>query len=784
LTPEIATVLTILSIAVLLFLSERVRTDLVALIVLVALTLTGLLTPSEALSGFSNPAVITVWAVLILSASLSRTGVAQFVGHQMLRLAGESEIRLLAIIMLAVGILSGFMNNIGVAAMMMPVVIDIARRTGRPPSKLLIPLAFASLLGGMITQIGTPPNILISETMRGTGLKPFGMFDYSPMGLVVMVAGVLFMVLIGRHLLPVKDIARESTAPDTDELEEVYDIRERLFQVKIPEDSSLDGKTLVESRLGSALGLNVIAILRKKGTQLSPRPGTLLQSGDTLLVGGKADMLRELRGRRVLLLEEDQATVEKLVSEEVAIGEVPLASSSSLIGQTIVDADIRRRYNVNVLGICRDGEALLDRVQESLLKRGDSLLVQGFKEDLERIDQSEDFTTLRTISNFDVVLSYHLNERLLSLRVPEESILVDQTLAESRFGDVFGLEVLAIMRNGNTYPMPAPEEPLFANDLLVVEGHPEDLGVLRGLQELEIDPETRLDLSDYESAQIGVAEVVLSPHSTLAGKNLRELHFREKYGLSVLAIWRGDRPYRSGLRDISLRFGDALLLYGPRNRIRVLGSEPDFLVLTEEMQEPPRLKKAPLAVGIMVFVLVTALLDLMPIAIAAVTGLIFMIITGCLTMEEAYRAIEWRAIFLIAGMLPLGIAMEQTGAARFLADGVVGMLGDFGPLGILGGLFLMTALSAQFMPTSAVAVLLAPIALSAASSMGISPYSLLMAVAIASSSAFMSPVSHASNIIVMGPGGYRFVDYFKVGLPLTILILIVVLLVLPIVWPF
>ena len=784
LTPEIAIVLTILAAAVILFVTERIRIDLVALMVMVTLALTNLVSPAEALSGFSNSAVVTVWAVLILSAGLTRTGVANLVGRQVMRLAGHSEARLIAVIMLAAGILSGFMNNIGVAAMLMPVVIDIARRTGRPPSRLLMPLAFSTLLGGMITQIGTPPNILISEAMNEMNLEAFGMFDYAPTGLVVTIVGVAFMVLLGRHLLPARDITKARTSLDTNELEEVYDINERLFQIKLPADSLLDGKTLAESRLGSALGLNVFAILRDGKTHLAPDPDRALQSGDELLVGGKLDELDELRVRRHLVLENDHAPVAMLVSAEVSVNEAKLSSTSPLVGYTIVECDFRRRFNLNVLGICRDEKPLLENVQMVRLQEGDVLLVQGFNTDLEKLAQSSHIDSLTAISNYEIVSSYHLDTRLLSLRVPADSILENKTLAESRLGDAFGLEVLSIIREGKVFPMPSPEEPIQVGDLLVVEGHPRDLETLRGLQQLEIDLEAEVDLSDYESAQIGVVEVVLSPHSTLTGKNLRELHFREKYGLSVLSICRGGKPYRSGIRDLPLRFGDALLLYGPRSRINVLGGEPDFLVLTEEAQEAPRLRKAPLAVAIMGLVLSSVILDLLPISIAAVLGLILMILVGCLSMEEAYRAIEWKAIFLIAGMLPLGIAMERTGAASFLADGIVSMVGGLGSLGVVAGLFLMTALSAQFMPNPAVAVILAPIALSTATDLGMSPYPLLITVAVSASAAFLSPVGHPANVLIMGPGGYRYKDYVKVGLPLTLLLLAVLLLVLPVFWPF
>jgi di/tricarboxylate transporter len=370
------------------------------------------------------------------------------------------------------------------------------------------------------------------------------------------------------------------------------------------------------------------------------------------------------------------------------------------------------------------------------------------------------------------------------MRVPEDSSLVNQTLVESRLGDAFGLGVMGIVREGATHLMPDPGERLAAGDLLLVKGRPDDLATLEGLQGLAFDEQAPPGLDELESEHVGLVETVLSPRTTLAGKTLRQIHFREKYGLSVLAIWRGGRAYRSNLRDMALRFGDALLLYGPRERLRMVDEEPDFSVLTEAAQEPPRLNKAPIALLIMAAILTPVILDLLPIAIAAVGGVVLMILTRCLTMEEAYQAIEWKAVFLIAGMLPLGIAMEQTGAARFLAEGVVGLVGGLGPLAVMAGLFLLAALASQVMPNPAVAVLLAPIALNTASDLGISPYPLMMAVAVSASAAFLSPVGHSANVLVMGPGGYRFADYTKVGIPLTLVVLAVVLVVLPIIWPF
>jgi di/tricarboxylate transporter len=778
-TVEIVLVLSIMLAAIILFVTEWIRVDVVALMVLVSLALTGLVTPAQALSGFANLAVVTVWAVLILSAALARTGVAGLIGRPVLRLAGGSEARLIATIMLLVGVLSGFMNDIGVAALMLPVVVDIARRTGRAPSRLLIPLAFAALLGGLNTLIGTPPNILISEALRQYGLEPFHMFDYTPTGVVVMLSGIAFMVLVGRHLLPSRDI---KDLPENDRAApgEFFGLQERLFVIRLPVDSVLAGKTLAQSRLGAALGLNALAILRADENRLAPDPAAILRPGDRLLVEGRPDHLTELRGGRILVVEDEQLAVERLRSPEIDLAELELVPQSSLQGQTLEQIDFRRRFGVVVLAIRRGGGVLRTNLECVPLQQGDVLLVQG---PLDRFDALQQELAVN-LSRPGAVEAYKLEERLATMRVTPESALVGKTLVESRLGEAFGLGVMGIIREGASHLMPDPDEQLAAGDLLLVKGRHEDFTTMEGLQSLEIDLQAPPPLSELESEHVGLMEIVLSPRTTLAGKTLRQIHFRYKYGLSVLAIWRQGRAYRSDLRDMALRFGDALLLYGRRERLRVLGEEPDFLVLTEAAQEAPRSNKAPLALLIMAVVLIPVILDLLPIAIAALAGVVLMIVTRCLTMEEAYRAIEWKAVFLIAGMLPLGIAMEQTGAASFLAEGMVGMVGGLGPLAVMAGLFILAALASQVMPNPAVAVLLAPIALNTARDLGISPYPFMMAVAVSASAAFLSPVGHSANVLVMGPGGYRFADYTKVGIPLTLVVLLVVLAVVPIIWPF
>jgi di/tricarboxylate transporter len=778
-TLQIAIVFTILGVAVVLFVTERLRVDLVALLVLVSLVLTGLLTPAEALSGFSNPAVVTVWAVFILSGGLSRTGVAGVVGHQVLHLAGRGEVRLLIVIMLTAGVMSAFMNNVGVAALLLPVVMDIARRLGLPPSKLLMPLAFGALLGGLTTLIGTPPNILVSDALRDYGFRPFKLFDYAPVGLAVMLTGIAFMALVGRRLLPVRDLTKALTNANQSDLKQMYDLQERLFTIRLPADSTLFGKRLAESRLGSTLGLNVIGIVRNGRTLLSPHPNERLNSGDRLVVVGRPGELRELQHRQQLVLEQDTLAIDRLISAEIEMAEVGLSPRSPLLGQTLHQMNFRNRFGLNVLAIWRGGDPMRDNLQSIPLQLGDTLLVQGRRLQLEALRDSPDFL----VSTAEVAEVYRLHERLLVVRIPDDSTLIGQSLAESRLGDAFGLIVLGIVRGGRTHLAPASSEQLQPGDTLLVEGKKEDLLTLQNLLSVEIEQELPPDVRELESEQIGLIEAILSPHTTLAGQTLRQLHFREKYGLNVLAIWREGRAYRTNLRDMALRLGDALLLHGPRERIMVLGSEPDFIVLVEAAQEAPRLNKAPLAVLAMAVVLLPVVLGWLPIAIAAIMGAVLMILLGCLTMEEAYRYIEWKAVFLIAGMLPLGIAMERSGAARFLAEGVVGLVGGLGPLVVMAAIFILTAFATQVMPNPAVAVLMAPIAVNTAGDLGMSPYALMMVVALSASASFLSPVAHPANVLIMGPGGYRFADYLKVGIPLTVVTLIVTLLVLPIFWP-
>jgi len=331
--------------------------------------------------------------------------------------------------------------------------------------------------------------------------------------------------------------------------------------------------------------------------------------------------------------------------------------------------------------------------------------------------------------------------------------------------------------------MPEQQEVLQADDRLVIEARPADLEILHCLKELIIENDQKPDVTKLFPDNVGRVEAILSPHTSLEGKTLRQISFREKFGLSVLGIWRRGKVFRTNLRDVKLLFGDSLLLFGNHKKIQLLGQEDDFIVLTESAQEKLRFEKMKIALFIVFIVLAPVIIGWVPIYIAAVIGAALMVLTGCLTMDEAYRQIEWKAVFLIAGMLPLGSALDTTGAAKLIAEGVVGFAGSYGSLAVMFSLISLTFLATCFVPTAALVVLMAPIVFNTSANMGLSPYGLIMAIAMAASASFMTPVAHPANIMVMGPGGYRFRDYMIIGGLMTIVTLVVLMLALPYFWP-
>ncbi len=782
-TLEILIVFIILAGAVIFFITERLRVDLVAVLVLLALALTGLVTPAEAVSGFSSPAVVTICGVFVLSAGLHRTGVANYLGRWVEHMGGHSETRLLLALMSTVAVLSYVMSTMAIVALFLPAVMDLSRRKGIAPSRLLMPLTFGTLLGGLTSSFATLPNLLASSALKDAGLKPFGVFDFMPAGGAAAVAGILFMAWIGRRLLPVRDLQKETSAQRGSSLRKSYELHERMFVLRLPQGCSLDGHTLEQTRLGSALGLHVVGILRGERTQLAPDRSTVLHAQDRLLIQGTPDQLDDLHAWSSLILSEGDAGIEKWLPADVEFVEVRLAEKSRFVDQTLPWLDARRAWGVNIVAIRRGDRVQRSHLQQWRLVAGDVLLAQGPHERIEELSEMPGLEGFQKLSRDQVASVYDLQSRLFTLQIPEGSPLADETLAKSRLGETLGLTVLALSRGDKKVVMPGPAEKLNSGDSLLVEGRTEEFLALQGLKELQIEREVAPELAEFESEQLALMEAVLSPRTSLAGKTLRQLNFRHRYGLTVMGVWQAGQAVTTKLRDAKLHFGDALLLYGPREKLKLLAGEPDFIVLTQEVQEPPNYAKAPLAVFSVLVFLCMAASGWTPVYVAALTASALMVLFGCLRLDDAYNAVEWKAMILIGGMLPLATALDQTGAATLLAGKLINLIHDANPRVILASLFAVTSLAACVMPSAALVVLLAPIALKTAAECGVSPHAAMMAVAIAAASSFNSPVSHPSNVLIMGPGGYRFVDFIKVGLPLTLLVLAIVLLVLPWLWP-
>ncbi|HEY8520352.1 MAG TPA: SLC13 family permease [Gammaproteobacteria bacterium] len=781
-TTDIALVLGILAVSLVLFVSGKQRADVVALGVLTTLVLTELVTPEEAVAGFSNGAVIAIWAMFILSDGLNRAGVANVIGNSLLRAAGRKESRMVAVIMLAAGFLSFFMNNIGVAALMLPVVIDVARRTRLAASRLLMPLTFGTLLGGLTTLIGTPANLLISNALARAGYEPFQVFDFTPLGGLLLLAGTAFVAMIGRHWLPVMKPEQETQRRSQRNLRMQYGLQARSFEMRVPENSILVGKTLAQSRIGSATGLIIIALERRGRTELMPSRQTVLQGGDRLVVQGPLDRFREFQRWSELVIEREAPVLQGLMAGQVRLLEVTIADGSSLVGQVLRHSEFRARFGANVLAIRRADLVRRVNLGNVPLRAGDVLLLQATAEAAPEVEKSPEFSACRQVGERELSEVYRLQERIFVVRVPRGSALAGDSMARSRFADAFDFRLLALFREGALTIMPEPDEPLQGGDLLLIQGREEDLDVLRGLQELEIVHNRQRGMNVLESERLGLVEATPEPRSALVGKPLGELNLRETYGLEPVAVWRKGQAIRTQLDQLTLQLGDALLLLGPRERLRTLERNPDFLLLTPVSQRVIDSRKAPLAAAIMGAVVLSALVGWLPIYTAAVAGATAMVLTRCLSMEDAYRAIDWRAIFLIACLLPLGTAMEQTGAAAFLASLTVALLEPLGPWWVIGGLYVVTTLCVVVIPNTALVVLMSPIVLSVSAELGIAPHTAMMALAMASAG-FMSPISHPANLLVMGPGGYRFADYFKLGLPLTVLLFVLVMAALPVLWP-
>ena len=589
-TLEIGFVLLLTIAAVVLFVTEKFSTDIVAILVMVVLLVSRVLTPAEGLAGFANTATITVGAMFVLSAGMFRSGAVNFVGRGLGRLARHSSGLMLFVLMVGVGVLSSFLNNTAAVAILIPVVIVVARRADTSPSKLLMPLSFASMFGGMCTVLGTSTNILASAISEQAGLGAFGMFEFTKLGVIFFAVGVTYMMTVGRKLVP--------------------DHRGR---------------------------------------------------GDLTTSFGLGDYLTDLI----------------------------LQAGSKSVGRPLASAPLVKDLGIEVLQI-RRGEDTLRPTPETILCENDVLRIQG---------------NLRTINEL-----------------------------KDRAGVAFGMSV---------------------------KWRDEDL----------------------QSTDTRLVEAVVGPSSPLAGKSLAESHLRENFGAWVLAVRQHGTLRHSEFENITLMPGDTLLIDVPNDQIEHLTEQRVFLVVSRAGIPRFNWPKAAKALAIVVSVVVVAATGLLPIVAAAATGALAMVLSRCISTDEAYGAIEWNVLFLLAGMLSLGAAMEKTGASTMLAEGMVNAVGGFGPIALLAAFFGATMLLTEVMSNNATVALLLPIAITTAHSIDANPRTFMFAVVFAASSSFMTPVGYQTNTMIYGPGQYRFVDFVRVGAPLNLIFWILGVLLIPWFWP-
>ena len=774
-TLDIGFLFGLLGVMAVLFLTEKLPIEITAFLGLLTLTMCGYLTPTEAFAGFASPAVITMLSVFFLSSALLHTGVADMIGGRVHRLIGNREVLLIVAIMLVAGVLSAFMNNIAAVAVLLPAVASIARKTGAAPSRLFMPLAFGAILGGTMTLVGTPPNILAADLLRERGLEPFKLFDFTPLGAILLLVGILYMITLGRWLLPRRSIGGGGTR--SEDLARVYHLEESLFSIRVPGDCALVGLSLGESHFGNALDVQVVGIVRRGKTQLAPRADAVLQGDDLLLVEGEFQRVQELF--RVQGVEIGDIEAEDLARQwdEIGITGTTVPPDSPLIDQTLRDLDFLNRFGMIVVGIRRDGNLIDGDLAAQALCEGDEILGLAPHPQQDSWAPPEGLE----ISPIDPATIPDLREHLFLLRVHAGSGLVGMTIRESRIGELVGLTVAGIIRGEKTLFAAESRVKIRAGDKLLVAG---ETGRIRNLLAFG-DVQLKQDITGagIESDEVGIIEVTLAPRSRVAGKTLAEIDFRENHGLQVLSIWRRGRPLHGNLAQQALRYGDAFLVQGSWRRIRLLGADPDFIVLASAAQEPRRTRKAPVAIMGLFLMIGMVVTGFQPIHVAAFATATFVVLFGAITTEEAYRAVEWKAVFLVAAILPVGIAMERTGASGLLADAIVSFAGPLGPQAAMTGMFSMSSLLSQCLDGAPAVVLMAPVVLQSAAQLGIGPYPAMMGVSMAASAAFMTPFSHKANLIVMGSGGYRVVDYLRVGTPLTIILLALLVWLVPVFFP-
>ena len=612
--------LIILAVTAAFFAVGKIRSDVVALCALILLMTFGILTPDEALSGFSNSVVIMMVGLFVVGGAIFQTGLAKMISGRIMKLAGDSELRLFLLVMAVTSAIGAFVSNTGTVALMLPIVVSLAAKAKVEAGRLLMPLAFASSMGGMLTLIGTPPNLVIQDALTAEGYEPLSFFSFTPVGLVCIAVGVVVLLPLSRMFLGKKGRADEGGRMKAKSLEQLvseYRLADNLSRYMVGRGSSMAGKTMAELDIRNRYGLSVLELRR-----VTTRQKGLIRNVSQVPAGPK-----------------------------------------------------------------------------TVVQEGDVIYLTGEKEQAVRLAAD--------------------------------------------------------------YSLSTPPKDAAAGD-------------------------DRLDFYD-----IGMAEIVLLPASSLVGRQVSEAGFRLKYGVNIMGIRRKGEYIMDGLAAVRLHAGDVLLVQGTWASISRLGNEEEnWVVLGQPLEEAAKVTldyKAPLAACIMLLMVAMMVFDFIPVApvTAVMIAAVLMVLTGCFrSVEAAYKTINWESVVLIAAMMPMSVALEKTGASAAISHTLVSGLGGYGPYVLLAGIYFTTSLLTMFISNTATAVLMAPIALTSAVESGLSPYPFLFAVTLGASMCFASPFSTPPNALVMQAGRYTFMDYVKVGLPLQLAIGVVMVFVLPLLFPF
>jgi di/tricarboxylate transporter len=778
--------LVVVIVMMVMFVTEHLPLDVTAMAVVVVLMLGGFITTQEAFSGFSSPVVVIMVSTLFVAAALRATGVSDAIARFIQRYAGSNERVAIAIIMVISALLSSCMNNVSAATLLMPAVAVLSYESNIAPSRLFIPLAFGVTLGGMLTIIGTPPNIIATELIRKRDLAPFSFFEFFPYAIAAIAAGVAFMVSFGLKMLPVRK-THGVTKRITD-LRALYQLQDRIFSIRVPDHSPVDGKSLGELRFGSAVGGVVVTIIRGGRKLLSPTADEKLHARDVLLVRGNPERFSQIQALQGLAIQDASPEIISAIEKNFQIVSCAIREVHTET-RVVLLRELLRTTGIVPLAIER---ATQDQAWESrppswfldaMVHKGDKLIgcIAGrYTEDSPLVDLEVEELPLATqvlresLFTISILpggwtgaplhrLAHDTKLSVLGLVTPDHTVEWFDVPLVVASGEVLSSRLTAdhVLREGERY---------------LVSGTPAEAHRKEALSSLSFEAEAAS--SDIESLDVGIVELILTPRSELIGKTLADLHFREKYGCQVLALWRDGKPMLSLSSALPLLYGDALLVQGARKSIPVLAKDPDFLLLSEHRQTPRLSRKSAFAIISLLMLMFTPLIAGVPAHEAAFLSAALVVFTGAISMEQAYREIDWRVVFMLALMIPLGHAVEHVAGTGTMLPVVQGVATTISPL-LVAAIFLVAgSLISQTVDNVVAVIFLGPIALEMGKYIQGSPTAFLIAVTLGSSMSFMLPTSCRSNLLVTGAGGYKAGDFMRIGIPFTIVVGLALLIVI------